>query len=414
MLFNQIKESFVFALGALWGNKLRSALSLLGIVIGIFLIILVFSVVDGLKKSVNDSFAELGSDVVFVSKWPWENMGPDYPWWKYLSRPNPTQEDFENIKTHSMAIDEIAFRSQTQATIKSRKEYTENTQVFGISKEFKDVWNFPVGEGRYFSESESRTGFPVVILGAEVASDLFPNERALGKEIDFRGKKLTVIGVLKKEGKGLFGGFNDNAVFVPLQFYKTIFNLKNPDLFSEILVKAKPGYSIQALKDELTGIMRGGRRLKPVEDNNFSLNEITILSKQMGPIFLILNILALVIGGYSVFIGGFGVAQIMFVSVKERTAMIGIQKALGAKRRFILIQFLTESVVLSLAGCFIGLLLVLITTLTVSLFLDFPIGLSLTNVLIGTSIAIVTGLVSGIIPAFMASKLDPVEAMRSK
>ena len=414
MLFKQIVESFIFALGALWGNKLRSSLSLLGIVIGIFLIIFVLSAVDSLKRSVEDSISSLGSDVVFISKWPWEDMGPDYPWWKYLSRPNPTTDDFENIKARSSIVQDIAFRAQTQTIIKAKKEYVNNADVFGISKEFKDVWNFPIGEGRYFSEGESRTGFPAAILGAEIAEDLYPGQNALGKEISFKGKKLAIIGILKKEGSGLFGGFNDNAVFVPLQFYKSVVNMKNPDLFTEILVKAKPGYSIAGLKDELTGIMRGGRRLKPVEDNNFSLNEITIIANQTESIFLVLNLVGWLIGMYSILIGGFGVAQIMFVSVKERTAMIGIQKALGAKRHFILIQFLTEAVVLSMFGCVFGLILVLIVTSGISAATDFQMGLSFQNALIGVTISVLTGLLSGIIPAYSASRLDPVEAMRSK
>jgi len=414
MLFKQIGESFVFALGALWANKLRSILSLLGIVIGIYSIILVLSAVDSLHKSVEDSINSLGSDVVFISKWPWEDMGPDYPWWKYMSRPNPTAEDFENIKSRSNAIQDMAFRAQIQDVVKARVEYVNNAEIFGISKEFKDVWGFPIGEGRYFSESESRSGFPVAILGAEIADDLFPNERAIGKEITLRGKKLTVIAVLKREGKGLFGGFNDHAVFVPLQFYKSVVNMKNLDLFTEILVKAKPGYSLEALKDELTGIMRGGRRLKPVQDNNFSLNEITILSNQTQSIFGVLNIVGWLIGMFSIFIGGFGIANIMFVSVKERTQLIGIQKALGAKRHFILIQFLTEAVVLSLIGCVFGLILVFLTTTVVTVAVGFDMRLSLANAIIGMSISVITGLVSGIVPAYTASRLDPVEAMRSK
>ena len=414
MLLKQIAESFVFALGALWGNKLRSLLSLLGIVIGIYSIILVLSAVDSLQKNVEDSISALGSDVVFVSKWPWEDMGPDYPWWKYLSRPNPNAEDFDNIKSRSSAVQEMAFRAQTRSTVKAGKEYVNSAEIFGISKELKEVWSFPVGEGRYFSESESRTGFPVAILGAEIADDLFPGKRAVGKEITVKGKKVTVIGVLKREGKGLFGGFNDHAVFVPLQFYKSVVNMKNPDMFTEILVKAKPGYSVEALKDELTGIMRGGRRLKPVQDNDFSLNEITILSNQTQSIFGVLNIVGWLIGMFSIFIGGFGIANIMFVSVKERTQLIGIQKALGAKRHFILIQFLTEAVVLSLFGCLVGLIMVVGTTTLISAVSGFGMRLSLVNAIIGVSISVVTGLVSGIIPAYSASRLDPVEAIRSK
>jgi putative ABC transport system permease protein len=414
VLFKQISESVIFALAALWADKLRSFLSLLGIVIGIYSIILVLSAVDSLSKSVQDSISSLGSDVVFVGKWPWEDMGPDYPWWKFLSRPNPSLEDFENIRIRSRAVGNMAFRAQVSATVKWKGEFREGVQVFGVSKEFKDVWNFPVARGRYFSENESRVGSPVAILGAGIAQKLFGDANPLDKEIVVRNQRLVVIGVLEKEGKGLFGGFNDEAVFVPLNMFRTVINLKNPALFSEILVKAKPGYPVRALKDELTGIMRGGRRLKPVEDNNFSLNEITIIANQTQSIFNVLNIVGWLIGMFSIFIGGFGIANIMFVSVKERTQMIGIQKALGAKKHFILIQFLTEAVVLSVIGCVFGLFLVWLSTLIITEYADFAMILSLRNGLVGISISVITGLIAGIAPAYSASKLDPVEAMRSK
>jgi putative ABC transport system permease protein len=414
MLFRQIQESFFFALLALWANKLRSLLSLLGIVIGIFSIISVLSAVDSLRKSVQDSITSLGSDVIFIGKWAWEDMGPDYPWWKFLRRPNPDFADLDMVKSRSTTVGALAFRAQSAGLVKSRNEYRESISVYGISKEFNEVWSFPLGEGRYFSESEARMGMPVAVIGASIADDLFPGSRAIDHDVVFKGAKIRVIGVLKKEGKGLFGGFNDDAVFVPITFFRTLINLKNPDMFTEILVKAKPGITMEAMKDELTGIMRGSRKLKPIDENNFSLNEITILANQTNAIFGVLNIVGWLIGMFSIFIGGFGIANIMFVSVKERTQMIGIQKALGAKRHFILIQFLTEAVVLSLVGCMVGLLLVFLATLLASKLLDFPMLLSPMNALIGVSISVITGLVSGIIPAYSASRLDPVEAIRSK
>jgi putative ABC transport system permease protein len=408
-----IKESIFFALQSLYTNKLRTFLSLLGITIGIFAIIVVFTIVDSLESNIRGSIESLGENVVFVQKWPW-SFGPDYPWWKYMNRPVPKYDELFDIQEKTKSAEAVAYRVGGRRTLKYRGNIVENAIVSGCSYEFYKIKSFEIADGRYFTEGEVNAGYNAVILGSKIAEGLFPDDKfPVGKEVKIAGKKAYVIGVFKKEGESMLGASMDNQVIIPYHFAKLILDVKSENSDPYIAVKAKPGVTNAELIDELTGIMRGIRLLKPMADDDFALNETNLLSKNFDALFEIIGIAGWIIGGFSILVGGFGIANIMFVSVKERTSIIGIQKSLGAKNYFILLQFLCESVFLSLIGGLLGLLLTYLITLAARGNIDMEISLSQSNVVLGITISVLIGIISGFVPAYSASQLDPVEAIRS-
>jgi putative ABC transport system permease protein len=409
LILKLLKESFIFAINSVIVNKVRTILSLLGITIGIFSIISVLTVFDSLENSIKESFEELGDDVVFVTKWPVVG-NPNLPWWKYWNRPQPSVLEMKEIQKRSGAAEYAAAFFNFNRNIKFRNNTIENSGVLAVTQDYDKVLFFEIHEGRYFTPVESNAGRNVVILGAEIAETLFESLDPLGKEIKVGGRKCVVIGVLKKEGSAM-GNSNDQLVMIPLPFGKTLSNSRNLNM--TIAVKAAPNVSNDVLKDEITGILRAVRSLKAGEENSFDISEISVVTNYIDQIFRIIGIVGWIIGGFSLLVGGFGIANIMFVSVKERTNQIGIQKALGAKNYFILTQFLFESVFLSLFGGILGLLLVYSGILIARQSIEFSIYLTSANVVIGLVVSVVIGLVAGFIPAWNASRLDPVVAMRS-
>lgn len=392
---------------------MRTMLSLLGVTIGIFTIIAVYSGVDTLRDNLQTSVNKLGNNSVYVEKWPWVSNG-EFPWWKFMQRPVARLRDFNELQRRSQSAKALSYEiAIDNRTIKYGSNTVDGAQIDAVTHDHDKTWNFDLAEGRYYSELESRTGAPVTIIGHDVADNLFPGGNAIGKKIKVMGRYVTVIGVFAKEGQDMLGISSDKEVLLTLNFAKNIIDVQNERYRPSIIVRGKDGIPLDELLGELRGLMRSIRSLSPNEDDNFALNESTMLTEQLDVVFGVINVAGGIIGLFSVLVGGFGIANIMFVSVKERTSIIGIQKSLGAKNYFILLQFLIESVVLCLMGGIIGLLLVYGGTLALKALSDVTVVLYLKNIVKGISISVFIGMLSGIVPAWFASKLDPVEAIRS-
>ncbi|MBL7902818.1 MAG: ABC transporter permease [Bacteroidia bacterium] len=412
MLWLLFKESILFAWQSLVSNKLRSTLSLLGITIGIFAIILVFTIVDSLEGNIRGSLQSLGNNVVYIQKWPW-SFGADYPWWKYINRPTPQYFELDEIAKRSKSTEALAYRLGGRRTLKYKSNAIENAVVAGVSYDFYKIKSFDLSAGRYFTRNETEAGYHVAIIGTEIAKGLFPNEDPIGKEIKIAGQKAVVIGVIKKEGESMLGVSFDYQVNIPFNFARYILDPRSMNADPVIYAKAKPQVSNAEMIDELTGILRSIRKLKPLAEPNFALNEISLLSQGFDALFSVIGIAGWIIGGFSILVGGFGIANIMFVSVRERINIIGIQKSLGARNSFILFQFLCESSLLSLIGGGFGLILTYFITLLAKSAMEMEIVLSGANIILGLSISVLIGIISGFVPAYTASQLDPVEAIRS-
>lgn len=411
ILLKLIRESYLFAFQSIKTNKTRTILSLTGITIGIFSIISIFTVFDSMERSIHNSIDSLGDNVLFIQKWPW-SMGGDYPWWKYWQRPEPKIKDLKQIQKRSQTVVSSTLMLQVSRDIKYKNKSIENVQILGVTHGYTKTMPFDLQQGRYFTNLESNNGVNVVILGSEIADNLFGSGDVLEKRIKVFGRKLTVIGVIKKEGDDLFGNSSDDLVIIPYNYSRTVLDVKN--IGSTIIVKAKPHISNDQMKDELKGILRSVHKLKPSADDDFAINETDIISRGFDDMFGFIAGIGWIIGAFSLLVGGFGIANIMFVSVKERTNQIGIQKSLGAKNYFILLQFLFEAVFLSIMGGIAGLIIVYFLSLIVSSMINgFELVLTSGNIILGVGVSALIGLLSGIIPAFLASKLNPVDAMRS-
>ena len=414
IIVNQITESTIFAFQALKGNKVRTILSTLGITIGIFSIIMVLALVDSLERNVKKSIDTLGKDAIIVDKWPWDFSG-DYKWWKFMNRPNPTLNELKQIELNSQ-LSEAACLVATVggATVEYGSNSATGVSISGVTHDYYRVKNFNIIDGRYFTESETNNGLPVVVMGYGLANNLFPNGNAIGKEIVVKKNKYRVVGVIEKQGESLFGNQFDNLVIVPVKCLANYIRLNSNRNQTTIEVKTKAGVSPNLLEEELRGIMRAQRKLRPGQEENFALNKTSLFDAPLKATFKAVTIAGWIIGGFAMLVGGFGIANIMFVSVKERTNQIGIKKSLGARSYFILIEFLVEAVVLCLAGGALGVSVVGLSVLAVQYFFDFEVVLSIPNILTGFGTSALVGIMAGLIPAVSAAKLDPVTAMRAK
>jgi putative ABC transport system permease protein len=401
------------ALQELWKNKLRTFLSLFGVTIGIFCIIGVLATVDSLQTNIQNQLKSLGNNTIYVDKWEWAGGGPDYPFWKYAKRPSPKFDELSEIKKRTATAQFAAFLLNTTSTVEVENNTLSNVILYGVTQDYQSIQSLEIQHGRFLMEGEFERGSNSVVLGNEIAEKLFSEaERAVGKFITLKGRKALVIGVIKKQGSQLVGGWQfDKSIILPYNYAKTLVdeNRSNPIL----MVKGKENVSSKVLKDELTGTMRSVRKLSPTQENNFSLNDINDLSEAMAKAFVSINVGGWAIGVLAFIVGIFGVANIMFVTVKERTNQIGLKKAIGAKKRTILLEFLLESAFLCIIGGMIGLLLLFILAKVASAMIDFPFFLSPFIILLAIVICIIAGILAGIIPASQAAKMNPVVAIRS-
>lgn len=407
-----LSESFSFAINALRNNKLRTLLSLLGVTIGIFSIIAVLAAVDSMDKKIKEDLSDMDMNTVYLMRF---SFGPsEVPRWKREQFPDVSYEEYEYLRRNVNGIDKMSFNLFTRnENIKYDSKTVNSIRVKPSTFEFFDIEPVKIDKGRLFNESESNSGSAVIVIGSEVATGLFENSDPIGKKVRLYGQKFTVIGVLKKQGQGMFGDSSDIAVFFPVNFLRKMYGDNSDMLTPAILIKPEKGIDIAEFKAELSQKLRSFRGVKTGEIDNFFMNVLSGFTDFIDNIVGQMNMIGWIISAFSLLVGGFGIANIMFVSVKERTNLIGIQKALGAKNKFILFQFLFEAIILSLIGGIVGMFLVWLIALILSSALDFEFVLSASNMLLGSGLAAFIGLISGIIPAISASKLDPVEAIRS-
>ena len=407
-------HSLLMALQELRVNKLRTFLSLLGITIGIFCIIAVFTLTKSLEMNVKSELSALGNNVVYVQRWPWGNTGSN--WWKYIQRPETNYDEYQELKQRIHNASAFAYvYDLNNKTITLGDNYMQNVTMLAVTDGFDRIQEINLAAGRFFTPVESGSSSMTIILGANIWQGLFNSaQQAVGSQVQFAGRVFTVIGALKTYGESMIGGFDyDNSVILPYASARQIANDRSMFVEPFIMVKTASNISVPELKDELRGAMRAIRRLKPTQEDNFALNELSMTAGDTQKIFSSINLGGLVIGIFALIVGAFGIANIMFVTVKERTNIIGLKKAIGAKRRVILQEFLIESVLLCLIGGVLGMVFVFIVTKMISSFVFFKIYMTTGIIIMGLTISIITGIIAGYIPAFSASKLDPVVAIRS-
>lgn len=409
---NIIRNSLKLTFQELRVNKLRTALSLTGVAFGIFCIIGVLATVNSLEQNIQNEVKSLGSNTIYIDRWDYSG-GPDQPIWKYRARPVAKYEEAGMIKQRAVLLDDISFLMQTGGSISHKDDLLQSVSIYGIVEAQMIIQPISFDCGRFFSATEFNNGTNVCLIGFTNAEQLFgTTDRALGKQIDIKGKKVTIVGVIKKEGKNFIGWDYDNCVMMPYRFCKTIFDETNSNPI--LIAKGKEGVTAAALMDELEGIMRQIRRLSPTQEDNFSLNSVEAFSKAISQSFVMINVVGSIIGGISLVVGMFGIANIMFVTVRERTSVIGLKKAIGAKKSSILFEFLMEAALLCIIGGAFGLFFVYILTLILSGPLHFPVYISVPMLFTTIIICITVGILAGIIPASQAAKMDPVAAIRSK
>lgn len=410
-LYIELIESVRIAFTQILANKLRSALTALGVIIGIVAVTLMGTAIKGIDVGVDRSFSGFGDDILYVTKWPWRDVED---WWNFRNR-RPIRHEYarqvnEWIAANPSSALKVAVPTSGRGMNIVRGEYRlNNIFTLGTSSDYGRITRSDLKEGRFFSDFEAQMGRNVVVIGFDVADALFPAESALGKTIRIRDQNFQVLGVTARQGSflGLFSW--DSMVAVPLPAYRRYFRANDQ---GEVRVQVD-ATRMAAARDELRGLMRRIRQLDPEQRDDFELNEQGTIRSQLDPIKNGIALAGFFITGLALFVGAIGIMNITYVSVKERTKEIGTRKALGARRRTILLQFLIEAVAICFVGGLAGLGLAAGLTQVVALVAPaFPLVFSLSLVLLGLIISVLTGVFSGFAPAWQASKLDPVVALR--
>ncbi|GAA4306490.1 ABC transporter permease [Compostibacter hankyongensis] len=407
-------NSLLIALQELKGNKLRTFLSLLGVTIGIFCIISVLTLTKSLERNIRDQMSSLGSNVVYVGKWPWAGGGGE--WWKYWNRPSAKFTEFKAVQQRLTNAGACAYEYKSGGkTVEYGNDYMSGVTMEAITYDFADIQQLKIASGRFFTQNETNGNGQVLIVGANIWDGLFGTpEQTIGKTVSFEGRKFTIVGAMQRYGDNMVGAFDyDNSVLVPYLAARQIVDDRGPWVDPAIMVKANQNVSVGALKDELRGVLRSVRKLRPTEDDNFALNELSMVNDGMNQMFGSLNLGGGAIGILALIVGAFGIANIMFVTVKERTNIIGLKKAIGAKRNVIMAEFLLESILLCLIGGAMGMGLVYLITKLITSSVSFNIYMSAGIVAAGIATSVITGILAGFIPAYSAARLDPVVAIRS-
>jgi putative ABC transport system permease protein len=407
--------SIVQAFAELKANKLRTFLSLLGITIGIFCIIAVMTVLDSLKNNIRTQMSSLGSDIIYIGRWPWMDDGGEYKWWEYWRRPGMTAREVRAIRTQVPDVTVATLCLNTNGlTLKNGGNEVSSISGYAVMDGFDKVQNIEVADGRYLSEPELNGTANAAVLGATVAQNLFPDGSSpIGKPITFLGSKFVVVGVLKTVGDNMTGFDFDNGIIFPYYTAGALVDIHSLDFDPTLAVKASDKKNMDEVRYEVEGVLRQVRKVRPGQPDNFAINQLSQVSERLDIFFGTVDGIALIIGGFSLIVGAFGIANIMFVTVKERARIIGLKKAIGARRVSIMLEFLLEAIVLCLLGGLVGISIVLVASLIISHTSDFHITLSLSNFFIGIFVSIFVGVLSGIIPAWSAARLDPVVAIRS-
>lgn len=414
VLLKVLYESIVQGLHQLTANKLRTFLSLLGITIGIFSIVSVQSAIDSMKVSVKNSFNELGSDVVYIDRNPWDETNDDN-FRIYEKFPEPNYKEYLELEERLDLAKYISYCGFSNGSvIKYQNSSIEGAFIMGPSFDYASVQNIKFKAGRWFTNNEYNTASNKLILGATLADELFQDINPVGKYVRLYGSKYQVIGVVEENGDNLFSPIPyDIASIIPLTNLKNYININDDRNGRIVSAKANDGVTLDELKDEIIADLRAIRQIRPIEQNNFFVNNISMLDGIINDVFGKMTIVGYIIGIFALIVGLFSVANIMFVSVKERTNLIGIKKALGAKRAVILLEILTEAVILCIVGGFMGIFMVLGVLKVIAVVSSFAVGLTFWNGVYGVVISVITGILAGLAPALTASKMDPVEAMRA-